>query len=298
MERLLNNIEQITLSVLRQNHPDYSNNGNDQFLLFNSFSELPFNSNPQQLNGITLLLCQEGKVKMRLSDKEYGFGKDDIVVLTSTHVISDFLTSRDCKGIAIYGTLDFFQEIAKSCPELSTLFVFLRNTPVVHVSNQEASIFKDYFDAIQMRVRWQSHRFMTQVAATLLSAMILDMGHWVWTKQETHIGVSAKRSDKLFSDYIHLVEKNFREIRRVSWYAEQLRITPKYLSEVVKSVSQQTPNDWIDKYVVMEIRVLLRNTTMSIGEITTAMHFPNQSFLGKYFKEHVGVSPTKYRKNF
>ena len=82
----------------------------------------------------------------------------------------------------------------------------------------------------------------------------------------------------------------------MGWYAQQLCITPKYLSEMVKQVSRRTPNEWIDYYVTLEIRVLLRNSTMSIKEISQHLNFPNQSFLGKYFKEHVGMSPSNYRR--
>ena len=64
----------------------------------------------------------------------------------------------------------------------------------------------------------------------------------------------------------------------------------------MKSVSQRTPNDWIDNYVVLAIRVQLANTTKTIKQITEELHFPNQSFLGKYFKEHVGMSPSEYRR--
>ena len=83
----------------------------------------------------------------------------------------------------------------------------------------------------------------------------------------------------------------------MGWYASQLNISPKYLSEVVKQVSKRTPNDWIDHYVVLELRVLLKNSTKNIKEITEELHFPNQSFLGKYFKEHVGMSPSEYRRS-
>ena len=64
----------------------------------------------------------------------------------------------------------------------------------------------------------------------------------------------------------------------------------------MKQVSRRTPNDWIDNYVVTELRVQLKNTTKSIKEIARDMNFPNQSFLGKYFKEHVGMSPMNYRR--
>jgi len=82
----------------------------------------------------------------------------------------------------------------------------------------------------------------------------------------------------------------------VGWYAQQLCISPKYLSEMVKNVSLRTPNEWIDNYVTMELRVILKNSSKSIKQIALEMNFPNQSFLGKYFKEHVGMSPSKYRK--
>jgi len=90
--------------------------------------------------------------------------------------------------------------------------------------------------------------------------------------------------------------QNFRKERRVSWYGEQLGITPKYLSETVRNVSKRTPNQWIDKYITLELRVQLKNTTKSVKEIAKELNFPNQSFLGKFFKEQVGLSPSQYRK--
>jgi AraC-like DNA-binding protein len=66
---------------------------------------------------------------------------------------------------------------------------------------------------------------------------------------------------------------------------------------MVKQVSCKTPNEWIDNYVTLELRVILKNTTRNIKEIAKEMNFPNQSFLGKYFKEHVGMSPSRYRKS-
>ena len=93
------------------------------------------------------------------------------------------------------------------------------------------------------------------------------------------------------------MEKNYRTERRVSWYAQQLCITSKYLSETVRTVSRRTPSDWIDSYVTRELRVMLRNSTMSIKQIADELNFANQSFMGKYFKEHVGMSPSQFRKS-
>ena len=121
------------------------------------------------------------------------------------------------------------------------------------------------------------------------------MSNVIW-RVEQNDNKTKKRADALFAQFISLLEENFRTERRVGWYAEQLGITAKYMSELIKQVSKRTPNEWIDSYVMLEIRVLLKNTTKSIKEIAEAINFPNQSFFGKYFKEHMGMSPTEFRR--
>ena len=125
--------------------------------------------------------------------------------------------------------------------------------------------------------------------------MIYDISNAIYRIQQLS-NRTYNKAEELFNRFIKLVELRYRKERRVSWYAERLNITAKYLSESVKQVSGRTPNDWIDNYVTIELRVLLRNTNKSIKEIAKDMNFPNQSFLGTYFKEHVGVTPSAYRK--
>jgi AraC-like DNA-binding protein len=125
--------------------------------------------------------------------------------------------------------------------------------------------------------------------------MFYDMSG-VTYRVEQSSSKGQSRADVIFAEFIQQLEQNYRTERRVSWYAQQMGITPKYLSEIIKQISKRTPNEWIDSYVVLEIRVLLKNSTKSIKEITEELNFPNQSFLGKYFKEHVGMSPSEYRK--
>ena len=82
----------------------------------------------------------------------------------------------------------------------------------------------------------------------------------------------------------------------MEWYSSEMCLTPKHLSEVVKQVSGKTAGQWITTLVIIEIKSLLRHTTLSIKEVAQEMNFPNQSFLGKYFKNVEGVSPSDFRK--
>ncbi len=165
-----------------------------------------------------------------------------------------------------------------------------------HLTEQEAQNIVDYFHLIKLKVDETSHRFRRDTARSLIQALIYDTGDTIWRLQQNGES-SSTRAEKIFMGFMSLLEHHYRKERRVGWYALQLNITPKYLSETIRQVSHQTPNSWIDNYVVMQLRIMLKNTTKSIKEITEELHFPNQSFLGKYFKQHVGMSPSAYRKS-
>ena len=97
-------------------------------------------------------------------------------------------------------------------------------------------------------------------------------------------------------DFLQLVQKHYKQERMIRFYAEKLFVTPKYLSVVVKNASGKTAGQWIDDYVVLEAKALLKSTDMTVLQISDEMNFPSQSFFGKFFKREVGVSPKQYRE--
>ena len=163
------------------------------------------------------------------------------------------------------------------------------------LEEEEIQTFKEYFQVIKGKISDKRNHFQKDLIKSLLLAMFYDLSNIIYRVQND---IKPKsRKEIIFTRFIKLVEKHFRYERRVSWYAKELEITPKYLSESVKSVSHRTPNEWIDYYITLELRVQLKNTIKTIKEIAEELHFPNQSFLGKFFREHVGMSPSKYRKS-
>lgn len=296
MEKTNRNMLEVSVSQSRE----ISNDGlyvNDDIVLFNKFEDVPLPIGLAKLNSLFIALCVDGKARYTVDTTEHVIAKNDLIIINQGQIAGDYMRSVDFRGLAIMTTNDFLQEIIKDFHELSKLFLFIRNNPVFHLSDDECKIFKLYFNAMQQRIVMPEHHFRHQVVSSLFRTMIYDVGDRIWQLQNDVESKVQTRAEGIFADFIRLVEANFREQRRVSWYGEQLCITPKYLSEMVKAASQETPNEWIDKYVVLELRLLLKNTTLSVKEITKSMNFPNQSFLGKYFKEHVGMSPSEYRRN-
>ena len=267
----------------------------DDLLLFRRFEDVPVSPDSRKMSCLFVALCLEGSAEYTVDTKVHQVQKNDVIVINDGQVLSDYKLSPDCKGIAIMASNDFFAEIIKEVYEMSQVFLFAYSNPVFNLKPEKAATFNVYFNMICEKVEDRGHRFRRELAISLLKAMIYDIGNEIYQKQAS--SPKRTRAEVIFGNFIALVKDNFRHERRVSWYGEQLCITPKYLSETVKQVSRRTPNEWIDYFVVLEIRVLLKSSTLSIKEIAESLRFPNQSFLGKFFKEHVGISPSKYRRS-
>lgn len=111
------------------------------------------------------------------------------------------------------------------------------------------------------------------------------------------IGSAQKSSSRLTEKFLSLVQQNFKKERFLDFYAPKLEVSAKHLSRTVKDLTGFTAVEWIDRFVILEAKVLLKSTTMSIQQISDELNFPSQSFFGKYFKKHVGKSPKDFRNS-
>jgi YesN/AraC family two-component response regulator len=103
------------------------------------------------------------------------------------------------------------------------------------------------------------------------------------------------RKDELFMQFVESVKEHYIKHRNIVFYADLLCVSPKYLSSVVHLVSGKYATDWINQYVVLEAKTLLRSDGVSIKDVSNRLHFANQSFFAKYFKQHTGYTPKEYK---
>lgn len=136
----------------------------------------------------------------------------------------------------------------------------------------------------------QSGRHCAQIAEHFQQA-VSYMEDEIFLKYEITPTARQTRQNEIFEKFINYVKRHCMESRCVQFYANKLFISAKYLSSIVKEISGKTANQWIGEFVILEAKMLLRSTNLTVQEVSDRMNFPNQSFFGKYFKQHVGVSP-------
>jgi AraC-like DNA-binding protein len=101
----------------------------------------------------------------------------------------------------------------------------------------------------------------------------------------------------LFEQFIGLVAKYHTQYRNVAFYADQLCLTPKYMSKLIKTATGKSAPEWIDAYVILEAKNLLKYSSDTIKQIVFKLNFPNQSVFYKFFKSRTGMTPSEYRNS-
>ena len=271
----------------------YMDNG---LVLTDHIADAPIPQTPARMNFILMALCQQGTATYDIDTRQQTVKPGDLLFISEGHIVNNYQASSDFSCLCILVSTAYYHSFVQNVKNVSSLLLFSMNNPVVALTPREIEVYTNYYRVIGEKIQDTKHHYQDELVKTWLLAMFYDMSNVIWRVDQNEKKAQS-RADIVFSRFIRLLEEHYRTERRVNWYAKQLEITPKYLSEVVKEVSKRTPNDWIDHYVILEIRVLLKNSTKSIKEITEELNFPNQSFFGKYFKEHVGVSPLAYRKH-
>ena len=116
-------------------------------------------------------------------------------------------------------------------------------------------------------------------------------------KYNGDVPIKFNRKEDLTMRFLKLLPDHFKEERSVQYYAEQLFVTPKYLTQSVKEITTKTAGVFIDEMVIMEAKVLLNDVSLSVAQVADMLYFSDQFFFSKFFKNHTTVSPTDYRKS-
>lgn len=270
--------------------------GND-FAIFDDINVVPLNCYPSRVNGIVLALIERGSMNISIDLNQYNLTEDSLLITFPEQIIQMPSHSEDCEGLFMVISPSFMEKIFQSSRDFLPFHFIFKKRPVIKLNHDEAEIVKCYHDKIQNKIRKELHSFKREVINGLIYALFYDVYNMIdhhYPEKESYV---KTRKESVYEKFIHEVSNNYKEKRSVSYYADKLCLTAKHLSSVVKEVSGKTAGEWIDNFVILEAKALLKSSDMSIQEIAEHLNFANQSFFGKYFKHYIGMSPKAYRRS-
>ncbi len=237
-------------------------------------------------------LLKGGEHDVQLGAEERWLRPNDLVIVPENTVYASRYIHQ-CTGFCIHFRTEFVQPLLKGPLAAEFPFFDLEAEHIVNVSGEESALLEQVFKDIIAEHERFSHE-KDHVLRNLIHILLLRIRE-IHRPHAHRLKECASRATELTNRFKHLVEKNFIEQRQVSWYAGKLGITPKHLGDVVKETIARTPRQVIADVLLLEAKVLLGSTDLSISQVAQELHFDDQAHFAHFIKQRSGMSPTELR---
>ena len=252
---------------------------------------------PCRIDAFIIGVGTEGETSVSFNLHEFRLKKDSMFIFTPKNILQ-VNSQQYFKADVIAISPDFMRRINIDIKNMMPLFLKFVENPTLALTPEESRSMRGMIAQIERETRGPETHFSFDIVSGLIAATIYKVGDIMYHYLAEHPegqNNSHNRAEEYFKQFTHLLGEHFREERSVGFYARQLCITPKFLTTLIKRISGQSVSEWIDNYVILEAKTLLKYSTMSIQEIAYYLNFPNQSFFGSYFKRNTGMSPSQYK---
>ena len=252
---------------------------------------------PCRIDAFIIGVGTEGETSVSFNLHEFRLKKDSMFIFTPKNILQ-VNSQQYFKADVIAISPDFMRRINIDIKNMMPLFLKFVENPALTLTPEESRSMRGMIAQIERETRGPETHFSFDIVSGLIAATIYKVGDIMYHYLAEHPegqNNSHNRAEEYFKQFTHLLGEHFREERSVGFYARQLCITPKYLTTLIKRISGQSVSEWIDNYVILEAKTLLKYSTMSRQEIAYYLNFPNQSFFGSYFKRNTGMSPSQYK---
>ena len=237
------------------------------------------------------IICIKGTTRGKINLKTYTTTSPGFIIILSDQIMEYEYMSEDFSGLFVIMSKKFTNSL--NFEEKLPLFLSIRDKPFIPMTGEEIDALVAYYSILQRAVKNKDNPYRMEVVKHLIKAFFFSTGYQYHKLTDND---KKSKNEMLVDSFLKYVQANYKEQRGVEFYADKLSLTPKYLSKLIKENSGMSANDWIDSYVVLEAKALLKSTNKTIQQISDELNFPSQSFFGKYFKRQVGVSPKEYKK--
>lgn len=262
---------------------------------------------PCRLDGNVMLFCINGSIRLSVNLNDFDIKEGELIICTAGDIVKvsqpEIEESEDRHFVMLAMSHKFASDLRIDFKRILNEGLIPLSTPVIRLNGKVREIISDHLALIAKVTSVKGELYKDSVRS-LVSSLVSVLGsQWFdevgSLKAKERMGTDTRSNHKrlIFEQFLKLVSENYSHHRQMAFYADKLCLSPKYLSKLVKEASGKTAPEWIDSYVLLEAKHLLKYSHMSIKEIVYRLHFPNQTAFYKYFKAHTGMTPTDYRNS-
>src|SRR5690554_5688059 len=246
---------------------------------------------------MSVFIVTKGEGQISLNMEDIPIKENSLINIVPNMLLGALPENQSLCISGLSFTTDFIAEIG--LPEgTSEVFNYFSSKfyPVWDLIPEDAALVKRQISLLVERIKkYAIHPYGKEILIHGFYIFLFEIGALA-QKYTQMTRLRFSRQESLVIKFSNLAQNQFREVRTVKTYADQLNISAKYLTEVVKEYSGKNASEIINDLVILEAKFLLSKSQLSIGEIAERLNFSDQSFFGKYFKRQTGLSPKAFRE--
>ena len=257
---------------------------------------------PVRFDGFIIFYLKKGHFTIDVNLNSYELRENSLMIQVPGNIIkvTKFNEERlgDAEMVFVLISKEFMSGIRFDFLKVFQDSMRLLDNPCITLDESQIALANDYFNLARKIISAPFTNKREIIGSLLTSLTYLSTDVWKQRIDEARKKTDSQRNARLnqvFERFIALVNEYHCSERGMAFYADKLCLTPKYLSKLIKQASGRSAPDWIDEFVILEAKNLLKYTNMAIKEIVFQLHFPNQSVFYKFFKAHTGMTPSEYR---
>lgn len=255
---------------------------------------------PFRFDGIILVWCIKGAMSVSVNLNDYILEEDTLFICMPGNIFKLNEVVGDDENlhyVCVAMSKDFASNQKLDVSKTFSNALSLLDNPIVRIGQDEATLMGGYLDMMG-NVLKSDIVFSREAVQSLWISMLYVFAGMLDRRARLAEGTApTNRSRMLFEQFIGLVAKYHTQYRNVTFYADQLCLTPKYMSKLIKTATGKSAPEWIDAYVILEAKNLLKYSNDTIKQIVYKLNFPNQSVFYKFFKSRTGMTPSEYRNS-
>ena len=243
-----------------------------------------------------LAVCSKGSLVLTVNGRDSHIAEADILFCPPNVRIDNCVVSNDfeCKILCLSDHI--IQGLLRDKINIWNKAVYVNQTNIIHMSQHCKEDFGLYYALVRSKIAHPERGSSRELVQTIVRALLIELCDVLKSDEGQNEEPRILQSRQLFNRFLNLLSNSEVKRRPALYYAEQLNISPKYLTMLCQQYSDKSASEWIVRYTLDDIRYYLADLDYSIKEIAVKLGFANASHFGSYVRKHLGLSPTEYRE--
>lgn len=287
--------EIVNMSLKTNNIFSYTDLEDGEIIISLDSDKLPLSESLTKTGRCIVCYCLNGEAEIEVNLAKHTFVKSEILMLFPNQIVQQNSISNDFSVMYFSIAPNILQEVTFRFPP--SFLSFLQYHFYYMVSRDMIREEKIRFSDIYRKYNDVKSFCRRELLLNLLRIYFLEMYDKIRKDDLMHTKFSYNRKTELYEIFTNLIIQNFKTSREVRYYADILCISSKYLSKICTAVSGYGAKQWIDDYVILELKVRFKSSGDSLQTIADEFHFSDLAYMSNYFKAHTGFSPSEFRNS-